>query len=105
MRMLCNSCKRWKNIRKDNYKKMLERFSLARSMLYGMTVGLRYTLTNPRRIVKDLSNQEMLEAFEKNYICRECKNNKKQNIEATKRISQILNLKEDSNVRDNMETK
>lgn len=95
MRLMCNSCKKWKNIRKDNYEKMLERFALARSIVYGMTVGLRYALTNPKRIIKDLSEEEMIEAFEKNYICRECKNKRKQNIETTKKISQILNLKSD----------
>lgn len=93
MKLLCRSCKKWKNVKKDNYERMLERFTIGRGILYGMSVGFKHLFFEPKRIKQELSKESMVEAFEKNYICRDCRNDKTKKIQTARKIHEILNLK------------
>lgn len=94
VRILCNICHEYKNIKKDTYDNMLRRFGFARSIVFGMTHGLEAVVRN-KPIQKTIDKEETEKAFSKVYVCQICKNNRKETIKVTQSLNRILNLPKD----------
>jgi hypothetical protein len=91
VRIKCNVCKQYKNLKLENYEKRLKNFGFTRSFLFGMTHGLE-ALVYGDDVKKPLSREETEKAYANVYVCDDCRNNKKETIRITQSITRILNL-------------
>jgi hypothetical protein len=88
-------CHEYKNLKAETYESMLRRFGFTRSFIFGLTHGIEAVLTN-KPIQSTISREETEKAFINVYVCKECRNNKKDTIKITESISRILNLKREA---------
>ena len=91
VRIKCNICKQYKNLKMENYEQMLKNFGFTRSFLFGMTHGIE-AWVKKEPIQKHISREETEKAFANVYVCQDCRNNKKETIRITQSITRILNL-------------
>ena len=96
VRIKCNSCQEFKNMKRENYNSMLKRFGITRSFIFGMTHGLE-AIVRGEPVGRVITDEETEKAFLNWYVCRDCKNNKKETIKITESITRILNLKKSEN--------
>lgn len=91
VRIVCNICKEYKNIKSESYERMLKRFGFTRSFIFGFTHGIEAVVRN-KPIIDEIDREKTEQAFTRVYVCKECRNNKKETIKITQSISRVLNL-------------